>query len=620
MVTIECHYTPTPVNKHQRKYWCRLSLPQRVCHTIISTNIFISQSYQDRVTLVDFPSQGMFIVTLAQLAPEDAGYYRCGIGPRTDMLFSSMNLTISTGSANLTIPSSLIPGTALATRSQTMETLETTTSVIGRLELDTTLLAERWETRPSRRDTTPVAVTQAPGITGATTTVTGGQDLDTALFTEEWETRTSGRKNTVAEVTQAPGTSGTTTSVIDGQHLDTALFTERQEARTSGRKNTLTEVTQEPGTSGTTLVTSGQVPKTIETTSAPGSQAFDTTLVIKGQGAEICRGHTTPTIITKASENIGIITSVTSRPSPGILGGTIPASGRQDLDTTLVAKGEEAGMIRGTLTLARVTQPPAHISSKGIQIPGTIRLIIPGTGDWVIKTTRAAEPVPEGQTTEAKGTLNIMEGGLVLGTRAGTKTIVGTIRERRSTIRRTNGLNEAIVNAGILPFTTRNITGTPRPSITVRENFREIIPGTYQQTWETIRAIALDVDVGDWFSQTKRKEKISTLGGTTATNRQSHSEEPLRRFPGVALLIPPSNESNKENSPPDQNRVSQILIIFSTVLLPLVLLVLLLLQRKLRKRISLRTQEMPMLSLIQLTNFQDLPEKPSLELRQPQRV
>ncbi|XP_044530877.1 high affinity immunoglobulin alpha and immunoglobulin mu Fc receptor [Gracilinanus agilis] len=621
-VTIECHYTPTPANKHQRKYWCRLSFPQRVCHTIISTNIFISQSYKDRVTLVDFPSQGMFVVTLAQLAPEDTGYYRCGIGPRTDIFFSSMNLTISTGSANLTIPSSVIPRTSLATRVQIMEILGTTTSVIGRLELNTTLLAEGWETRTIRRDTTPVAVTQAPGITGATTTVTGGQDLDATLFTEGWERRTRKRENTLAKVTQAPGTIGATTSVTDGQHLDTTLFTGGRETRTSGRKNTLAEVTQAPGIIGpTTTVTSGQVPKTIETiTSAPGSQAFDTTLVIKGQGSEICRGHPTPTIITKASENIGIITSVTGRQGSGILGGTIPAAGRRDLDTTLVAKGEEAGIIRETLTLAKVTQPLEHTSSKDIQASGTVRLIIPDTGDWVLKTTRTPEPVPERQTTEAKGTSNITEGGLVLETRAGIKTIVGTVRERRSTIRNVNRLIEATLNTGIPPVTTRNITGTPRPSTTVRDNLREVTPGTDQQTWGTIRAIALDVDVSGWFSQTNRRGKISTLGGTAATDRQNPSEEPLRRIPGVALLIPPSNKSNKENSPPDQRRISQILIIFSTVLLPLVLLVLLLLQRKLQKRISLRTQEMPMLSLIQLTNFQDLPEKLSKEQLQPQEV
>ncbi|XP_074076526.1 high affinity immunoglobulin alpha and immunoglobulin mu Fc receptor [Macrotis lagotis] len=944
-VTIECHYTPTPVNKHQRKYWCRLYPPQRVCQTIISTNLFISPHYQDRVTLLDFPSRGIFVVTLTQLTPEDAGYYRCGIGSKTDMLSFRMNLTVSTVSQDnhsldstiLTIPSSIIP---MTTRGQTMEVLGTSTSALDRQELDTfqvvkrweerttrigptaaditqvlgsigettvtggqgldttmlaegwetktskreitpdkvtpaprsiaettivtggqgldtTMLAEGWETRTSKRESTPDKVTPAPRsiaettVTGTqgldttllaegweartskreitpdkvtpaprsiaeTTIVTGGQGLDTTMLAEGWETRTSKRESTPDKVTPAPrsiaettvtGTQGLdttllaegweartskgeitpdkvtpaprsiaeTTIVTGGQGLDTTMLAEGWETRTSKRESTpdkvtpaprsiaettvtgtqgldttllaegweartskreitpdkvtpaprsiaetttvtgeqgldttllaegwetrtskreitpdkvtpaprsiaetttvtgeqgldttllaegwetrtskreITpdkvtpaprsiaetttvtgeqgldttlfagrwktrssrgdttpdEITQVPGSTGATApVTDGWVPKTI-TTSFPGSQVFDTTMVINDHGAETCRGDIIPTRVTKTSGTIRAITSVVGRQTPGTFGGITPASGRQALDTSRIGKELEVGIGRGALT-----QLPVQVSSKTTKSPETVRLAIPSTVDWILETTKVADPIPEGQTSRAKITLDIMKGGLIWGTRATTKAIVGAIRERKSTIRSTNRLTKETVNIEIPLITIR-------PSTMVRDSFRELPAGTAQQTQEITRTTAPDVDVGVWISGTFRKRKASAFRGTAAIGRESHSKEPLRRISGTGLMIPPRNKSCMENSPPDQRRVSQILVTFSTVLLPLVLLVLLLLLKKLRKRISLRTQKMPMLSSIQLTNFQDLPKKLNLEALQTQEV
>ncbi|XP_051850041.1 high affinity immunoglobulin alpha and immunoglobulin mu Fc receptor [Antechinus flavipes] len=654
-VTIECHYTPSPVNKYQRKYWCRLYPPQRVCHTIISSNLFINHLYQGRATLVDFPSQGRFVVTLTQLIPEDSGYYRCGIGPRTDMLFFSMNLTISTAnhsldSAIITIPSSITPMTTLATRDQTVETLGTSTSVIGRHVLDTSVVVKKWEARTSRKDTTPAEVTQAPGTTRVTTTAADGQNLDTTLLVEGWEAKTSKRDTTPTEITQAPGTIGVTTTAADGQNLDTTLLVEGWEAKTSKRDTTPTEITQAPGTIGvTTTVTGGQdidttlpaegwesktrkdttsaeiiqvpestgattpvigaqVPKTTETTSSSCNQVIDATLTIKEWGTATYRGDITPIRVTKASGIPGTITSVMSRKGPGTLKGTIPTAGIQDLNTSLVAKGQRAEISRGDPTLINITQLPAQVSSKNIQPPGRVRVTIPNTDVWILETTRAADPIPEVQTSRAKVTSNIM----VLRTRAETKTIVGTIRERRSTIRSTNRLTGGTVNSRTHLITTRNIPGIIRPSTMVRDYLREVTPGIYRQTLRTTRATTSDADISPWFSGTIRRGKTSALGGTSAIGRESHSEKPLKRIPGATLLIPPSNKPCMEILSPDQWRISQILIAFSTVLLPIVLLVLLLLLRKLRKRISLRTQK-PKVSLIQLTNFQDLTEMPSLE-------
>ncbi|XP_012859392.1 high affinity immunoglobulin alpha and immunoglobulin mu Fc receptor [Echinops telfairi] len=96
-VTITCHYAPTSVNRHQRKYWCRLGPPNWICRTIVSTNHYTHLQYHGRATLEDFPWSSMFVVRLSQLSPMDEGCYRCGIGSRNDMLFFSVNLTVSTG-------------------------------------------------------------------------------------------------------------------------------------------------------------------------------------------------------------------------------------------------------------------------------------------------------------------------------------------------------------------------------------------------------------------------------------------------------------------------------------------------------------------------------------------
>ncbi|KAM8818146.1 high affinity immunoglobulin alpha and immunoglobulin mu Fc receptor [Rhynchonycteris naso] len=99
-VTIQCHYTPSPINRHQRKYWCRLSSLTWLCHTIVSTSHYTHIRYIGRVALLDFPHSGLFVVRLSQLSPDDVGSYRCGIGNRNSMLFSNMKLTVSAGPAN----------------------------------------------------------------------------------------------------------------------------------------------------------------------------------------------------------------------------------------------------------------------------------------------------------------------------------------------------------------------------------------------------------------------------------------------------------------------------------------------------------------------------------------
>uniref|UniRef100_A0A8C9NDB3 Ig-like domain-containing protein n=1 Tax=Serinus canaria TaxID=9135 RepID=A0A8C9NDB3_SERCA len=77
-ITHQCFYSPSPANKHQRKFWCKVGA-QGLCSTIISSS-FTSSHYQGRVALRDVPQDGTFTVTMAGLRSSDSGTYRCGIG------------------------------------------------------------------------------------------------------------------------------------------------------------------------------------------------------------------------------------------------------------------------------------------------------------------------------------------------------------------------------------------------------------------------------------------------------------------------------------------------------------------------------------------------------------
>ncbi|KFO19650.1 High affinity immunoglobulin alpha and immunoglobulin mu Fc receptor [Fukomys damarensis] len=94
-VTIRCHYTPLSINRHQRKYWCRLGPPTGTCHTVVSTNHYTHPGYRGRAALADFPQSSVFVVRLSQLSTRDEGHYRCGIGNSNNALFFSVSLTVS---------------------------------------------------------------------------------------------------------------------------------------------------------------------------------------------------------------------------------------------------------------------------------------------------------------------------------------------------------------------------------------------------------------------------------------------------------------------------------------------------------------------------------------------
>ncbi|XP_075398470.1 high affinity immunoglobulin alpha and immunoglobulin mu Fc receptor [Tenrec ecaudatus] len=148
-VTVTCHYAPTSVNRHQRKYWCRLGPPKWICRTIVSTNYYTHLRYHGRVTLEDFPRSSLFVVRLFQLSPTDEGCYRCGIGSRNDMLFFSVNLTVSTGL------SSTVPTGTQAASELTRASLATTSPEANRWTSGTIQTGEGQRAGWDRVDPTP---------------------------------------------------------------------------------------------------------------------------------------------------------------------------------------------------------------------------------------------------------------------------------------------------------------------------------------------------------------------------------------------------------------------------------------------------------------------------------
>uniref|UniRef100_A0A8C3Y8K8 Polymeric immunoglobulin receptor n=1 Tax=Catharus ustulatus TaxID=91951 RepID=A0A8C3Y8K8_CATUS len=76
-VVVKCFYPPTPVNRHDRKYWCR-QVGAR-CATKVSS-VYVDPAYQGRISLSDHPEAENFQINISALALSDAGTYQCGVG------------------------------------------------------------------------------------------------------------------------------------------------------------------------------------------------------------------------------------------------------------------------------------------------------------------------------------------------------------------------------------------------------------------------------------------------------------------------------------------------------------------------------------------------------------
>ncbi|XP_066059845.1 polymeric immunoglobulin receptor-like [Chamaea fasciata] len=75
--TVKCFYPPTPVNRHDRKYWCRLQGSR--CVTVVSSD-YVAPAYQGRISLSDHPEAENFQINISALGLEDAGTFQCGVG------------------------------------------------------------------------------------------------------------------------------------------------------------------------------------------------------------------------------------------------------------------------------------------------------------------------------------------------------------------------------------------------------------------------------------------------------------------------------------------------------------------------------------------------------------
>ncbi|NXP42436.1 PIGR protein, partial [Leiothrix lutea] len=107
-ITHQCFYSPTPANKHGRKFWCKIA-SNGLCYTIVSSSSPPSGEYRGRVALGDVPHNGTFGVTMTGLRSSDSGTYRCGIGGTNQGLYVSLNLTVLPG-ATVSRPTQLIQG------------------------------------------------------------------------------------------------------------------------------------------------------------------------------------------------------------------------------------------------------------------------------------------------------------------------------------------------------------------------------------------------------------------------------------------------------------------------------------------------------------------------------
>lgn len=100
-VVVKCFYPPTPVNRHDRKYWCR-QVGAR-CATKVSS-VYVDPAYQGRISLSDHPEAENFQINISALALSDAGTYQCGVGVNGRGLSHTVVLSVAEGNYNLKKP------------------------------------------------------------------------------------------------------------------------------------------------------------------------------------------------------------------------------------------------------------------------------------------------------------------------------------------------------------------------------------------------------------------------------------------------------------------------------------------------------------------------------------
>ncbi|XP_023586025.1 high affinity immunoglobulin alpha and immunoglobulin mu Fc receptor [Trichechus manatus latirostris] len=345
-VDIKCHYTSTSVNRHQRKYWCRLRPPKWICHTIVSTNHYTHLRYHGRVALEDFPQSSLFVVRLFQLSPADEGYYRCGIGNRNDMFYFSVNLTVSAGPSS-TITTATPAASKLITRS-----LATASPVANRWTPGTTRTIEGQGTGWDR-----VVVT--PGTSKTTASAKGGH--------------TPGIIRAVAPRTG---------SWVEGSIRATVLSPESRASKLTVTLNTTEDVWVWGTTSSVAnkARVSEEARKTTPKVDGPTEETRRVTLA--PDATRNVTGIIRPSALVSekwAWETLRKATSVSKQPALGSTEETTPAADVWTLGTTSIEMATEEGSTEGDLASTANRGPQATSS----QVPAAGRLRLHDKGSSV---------------------------------------------------------------------------------------------------------------------------------------------------------------------------------------------------------------------------------------------
>ncbi|NWW33342.1 PIGR protein, partial [Panurus biarmicus] len=90
--TVQCFYPPTPVNSHDRKYWCK-QVGSR-CTTLVATG-YVAPSYKDRISLTDHPEAENFQINISELVLGDSGTFQCGVGVNGRGLSHTVTLSVA---------------------------------------------------------------------------------------------------------------------------------------------------------------------------------------------------------------------------------------------------------------------------------------------------------------------------------------------------------------------------------------------------------------------------------------------------------------------------------------------------------------------------------------------
>ncbi|XP_077878850.1 high affinity immunoglobulin alpha and immunoglobulin mu Fc receptor isoform X1 [Ictidomys tridecemlineatus] len=583
-VTIQCHYTPSSANRHQRKYWCRLQLPTRICQTIVSSNHYTHRDYQGRATLADFPQSSLFVVRLSQLSLNDVGQYRCGIGDGNNRLFLNMNLTVSVG------PS---------------ETIPTATSAAG--ELVTTSFgtgspaSNRWTpgaTHTLGQGTEWDRVTSTSGTSKITAPAKGRQTPATA-WEEALETG-SGAEGSIKATVPAPenpaskprSVSKTTEGVQEwGTH---SLVTNTPRASESGKERT-TEADRAGQETDRVRTEPDAARRTTGTMrpSAPVSEQLaqetlrEATPVSKQQALGSTEGATPPT---------GMWTlGTTSTETASVEGSTYG-----DLHSTVGDRGHQA-----TPSQAPATGPQATPSQTPVTHPQATPSQTPATGPQATPSQAPTGPQARPSQTPAMPTQAPVTGPQATPTQA---PVTGPQAMPSQT-------------PVIGPQATPSQTPATGPQATPSQT-----PATGPQATPSQTPV---IGPQATPSQTPATGPQATPSQTPVIGPQATpSQTPVTgpqatpsQAPATGPLKPPGMESSMKSAFPEVESSFQILTPVCTVLAPFLIVALVLLQRKLRGNgPSQEAEKIPRVTLIQMTHFLESTLSPAHLLQEERKT